>query len=118
MMVIRLEGMHFHAYHGVHKEEKENGNDFVVDIKVHARLSAIENDDIEETIDYEVIYTRVADIMNQPSVDLLETLCNKIGSSLLETFTSIQSVLVTVKKLNPPVGGKTDLAAVEMEFGV
>jgi 7,8-dihydroneopterin aldolase/epimerase/oxygenase len=48
---VSLEGLEFHAFHGVYPHERESGNFFEVDISVETdfMLAAV-NDDLEGTV--------------------------------------------------------------------
>ena len=57
MAQIALEGMRFHAFHGVHEAEQIIGSEFVVDIFVRASIAkAGATDNVALTINYETIY--------------------------------------------------------------
>ncbi|HLT75414.1 MAG TPA: dihydroneopterin aldolase [Ohtaekwangia sp.] len=105
---IALEGLQFHAFHGVYPHERESGNFFEVDIAVQADFSvAAEQDDINATVNYETIFKIVKDEMDQPS-KLLETVAKKIIDHVMEAFPTVDLVELKISKLNPPIGGKCD----------
>ena len=57
MAQIALEGMRFHAFHGVHEAEQTIGAEFVVDVVVRAGIAkAALTDNVGLTINYETIY--------------------------------------------------------------
>ena len=113
---LTLKGMSFHANHGLFPEEKVHGNSFEVDLAFHLNLQGAGNsDDLKETIDYGKAHKIVQKIMNGPSVDLIETLAFSIGKKLFEEFTPDQLV-VSVRKLNPPVDGTTQYSEVQMKW--
>ncbi|MEJ0032338.1 MAG: dihydroneopterin aldolase [Bacteroidota bacterium] len=70
---VILEGLEFHAYHGVYPHERSSGNKFEVDIEVETRFSASAfHDDLSGTLDYEDLYKVIKTEMEKPS-KLLET---------------------------------------------
>jgi len=112
---IILSGMEFYAYHGCFAEEKTIGTRFKVDIVLHCQVAeAAKNDDLSKTINYQSVYADVKQILNRP-VNILEKICYTIIFELREKYPLIEKAEVTVYKLNPSIGGKTDWVAVSME---
>jgi len=112
---IILSGMEFYAYHGCFAEEKTIGTRFKVDIVLHCNiLEAAKNDDLSKTINYQSVYADVKKIFKTPA-NILEKICYHILLELKEKYPVIDKVEVTVYKLNPSIGGKTDWVAVSME---
>ena len=102
---IELRGLTFFAYHGVLPEERQNGNTFVVDLVLDADVScAACTDNLEDTINYAEAYEVVKQEMEVPSL-LLEHVCGRIATALLDTFQALQRVQVRVIKKNPPIEG-------------
>lgn len=111
---IALEGLEFHAFHGVYPHERESGNFFEVDIAVEADfLKAAHRDDLTDTIDYEILFQIVKAEMNRPS-KLLETVAEKIADDVLREFPKVEIVEFKISKLNPPIGGKCRRATVTL----
>lgn len=102
---IELRGLAFYAYHGVLPEERQRGNNFVVDLTIEADISkAISTDDLDDTVNYAAVYDVVKREMNVPSM-LLEHVCGRIATVLLEEFEMLLRVSVCVVKKNPPIEG-------------
>jgi dihydroneopterin aldolase len=111
---IALEGLEFHAFHGVYPHERESGNYFEVDVVVEADfLNAAASDDIDQTVNYESVYSVVKEEMEKPS-KLLETVAEKIIADLFAKFKAITQVELKISKLNPPIGGKCKKASVSI----
>ena len=75
---IELKSMRFYAYHGVDPQETRVGNWFIVDLMVTVDLvQAIENDNLDSTVNYAEIYEVVKSEMNVPSKLILhlEAMC-------------------------------------------
>ena len=112
--IIELSGMHFHAFHGCIDEEKENGNEFVVDFRCRYGIKeAALSDDLSFTLDYSKIYDIVAAQMSLPS-NLLENVAARIFNAILKAYPEIGEMELKVAKLNPPVDGKADSASVTL----
>lgn len=108
-----INGLRFHAYHGVHAWEQVAGGEFSVDIQAQLSIpSGGYTDDLKETVDYEKVYQLVAHRMNVP-VKLIETLAQNIAFDCLNTFALIQTIRVQVTKQAPPIGGPCSSTAVE-----
>lgn len=102
---IELRGLSFFAYHGVLPEEREGGNTFVVDLVLDADLSrAACTDELADTVNYAEVYEVVRREMDVPS-QLLEHVCGRIATALLNGFSALQRVEVCVVKKNPPIEG-------------
>src|ERR1700733_3463452 len=99
---VSLEGLEFHAYHGVYAHERSSGNKFEVDILVetHFDESAF-RDELSGTINYEDLYAIVKTAMGTPS-KLLETVGHSIAEKTLTTFPEVVMVEVKISKFNPP----------------
>lgn len=103
---VALEGLEFHAYHGVYPEERVSGNSFEVDIAVETDFSqAAAHDNLRETVNYEDLYRIVKEAMDIPS-KLLETVAEKIVETVLEQLPAVIQVELKIAKLDPPIGGK------------
>ena len=111
---ITLEGLEFHAFHGVYPHERESGNWFEVDISVETDFSAAaQHDDLSGTVNYETLYSIVKAEMEKPS-KLLETVAEKIIEDVLHQLQTVVSVEHTISKTNPPIGGKCKRATVSI----
>lgn len=116
MDVLTLKSMSFHARHGHSEEEKRIGNTFEIDLEFSLSLTeAAKSDDLTKTIDYSKARDVVSDIMDGTPVNLIETLCFKIGERLFKNFTP-QKLQVKVRKLNPPIDGETLYSEVCMQW--
>ena len=105
MGTIELEGMEFRANHGCLERERVIGNDFVVDFRGEVNMAAaIESDNLEDAVNYALIYNVVAREMEQPS-NLLEHVAGRIVKALEAEFPQFESFSVRVSKRRPPVNG-------------
>lgn len=103
--IIELEGMEFHAFHGVLEHEKIEGNLFIVDFKGEVDMSkAAESDLLEDTLNYALIYDAVARQMQTPS-ELLEHVAGRIVKAIAADCPQLESFSVRVSKRQPPVAG-------------
>ena len=99
--VISIEGIEVFAHHGVLPLERERGQRFLIDVRME--LSSVPGeDDLESTVDYAEVASRVADLATVTRYDLIETLASHIGSSLLD-YGRVRAISVTVKKPEAPM---------------
>lgn len=112
---ILLEGMTFYGFHGVAPEEKALGQRFVVDVEVSADLAAAgQSDDLEQTINYARVHRLVKEIVEGPSLNLIEAVAERIAAAVLG-LARVEAVRVRVHKPWAPIKGSTTAtAAVEI----
>ncbi len=112
---ISLEGLEFHAYHGVYPHERSSGNKFEVDVTVETAINASAfADDLSGTINYEDLYAMVRSEMEKPS-KLLERVGHEMAAGILARFPQANSVTITIAKFNPPIGGVCRKASVTIQ---
>lgn len=111
---VALEGLEFHAFHGLYPHERESGNWFEVDITVETDFEkAAQNDDLDGTVNYVTLFQIVKDEMDRPS-KLLETVAGKIVNDVLAALPAVLRVDIKISKLNPPIGGKCRKSSVTL----
>lgn len=114
-VTIFLSEMKFYAYHGCFEEEQSIGTHFTVDATLtYDAEKAIADDDVEKAVNYQLVYKTIEKVMNNPQ-HLIETVADKTIKSIKEEFPEVIDVKVVIRKLNPPLDGKTDFVAVELE---
>jgi len=115
MATISIEGMEFFAYHGCFKEEQVIGTKFRVDIFLEADTSVAEySDNLDDTVNYLAVYLAVKEEMTIKS-KLLEHVARRIIRRIKNDFPTVTKTRIKMRKINPPLGGKIDFVAVEME---
>jgi dihydroneopterin aldolase len=117
METLTLKSLRFHAYHGYYEKEREEGNDFEVDLIFGADFRAAgHSDDLRDTIDYQEVLKTVTSIMDGPSLKLIETLAKRIGDNLFDQFKNAQELEVVVRKLHPPLDVETAYSEIRMQW--
>lgn len=115
MAIIDITGMEFYSFHGCFSEERVIGTRFVVDLKLVVDTSVAQaSDNIDDTVNYLLVYQEVKKQMEKPS-HLLENVADRIASAVLDAFHPVESVEVKVSKLNPPLGGKIGSVSLVVE---
>ena len=116
MSVISIEGMEFFAYYGCFKEEAIIGTKFRIDLFLRADTRKAElSDDLHDTINYQKVYEYVKEEMQTRS-KLLEHVGRRILIRVKREFPNINYAKIKIRKLNPPLGGKMDFVALELEL--
>jgi dihydroneopterin aldolase len=111
---VALEGLEFHAYHGVYPHERNSGNWFEVDISVDTDFTeGAAKDELAGTVNYEILFQIIKDEMEKPS-KLLETVAEKIVSDVLHQLPAAIQVDLRISKINPPIGGKCRKASISI----
>jgi|GEM_PF-725399 len=97
---ICLKGLYFEACHGVYEEEKQQKQPFRVSIELYVDTrEAARTDDLAFSVDYNLLYQKVRELMEQHSFNLLETLATRIAAAALEDD-KVQKVSVEVEKIS------------------
>ena len=110
-LTIEVKGIKAYGKHGIYAEEKKEEQLFLIDVKAILRDTSrardnIEEDLLEETINYETIVATVIALVKEESFNLIETLALKILEALKNP--KLQEILVTVHKPNTILNQSTD----------
>ena len=113
---VGLEKMEFHAKHGVHQDEKINGGSFQIDLFIKTDLfPAANSDDLNMTVDYELISEIAAGEMKKPS-SLLEHVAKRILEQILKQQPSVIKAKIKISKLEPPLNVPCHASVVKMKL--
>ncbi|HEX6873052.1 MAG TPA: dihydroneopterin aldolase [Micromonosporaceae bacterium] len=100
---ITLTGLRVRGHHGVFDFEREQGQDFVVDVVLELDLSgAAGTDDVADTVHYGDLAQRLVDIVAGAPVNLLETLAARLVDACLDD-SRVGAATVTVHKPQAPI---------------
>ena len=112
---IVLTNLAFEARHGVHEMERRIAQRFEVDVELILDLGpAGRTDTLADTVDYAAVHDAVAAVVGGASVNLLETLAERIAERILTGFDRVDGVVVRVRKPGVRLGGPLDHASVEI----
>ena len=113
---ILIKNLKIYAYHGVNEAEKQNGQIFLIDVKLKFKSlsNACLSDDINDTISYSKIIKTVSKVATENKYNLLETLAEKIASTILNEYSLAQKVSVCVKKPMAPIKASFDYVGVKI----
>ncbi len=101
---VAVHGITARGFHGVFDHEKRDGQTFSVDVVlgVDTRPAAA-SDDLADTVDYGAVAAAVVAEIEGPSLDLVETLAQRVADACL-SFDGVHAVEVSVHKPEAPVG--------------
>lgn len=95
---IFIEGLKLSGKHGVHERERQESQEFLVDIRAEFDVRhASESDDLKDTLDYTQFATIAEDVVKKNSFYLIERLAATIANRILEDG-RITRVSVTIRK--------------------
>jgi dihydroneopterin aldolase len=101
--VIALTGLRVFAHHGVFDHERENGQEFVIDLEIAVDLAAAAaSDDVGQTIHYGELAEAVAAAVRAEPVNLIETVAERVAGVALG-YELARSVTVTIHKPTAPI---------------
>ena len=101
--------------HGVLPEEQARLQPFEVSLELRVDLTkAGQSDDLADTVDYGTVCDAVSRVVASESYRLLERLATRIAE-VCTVDPRVVSVVVEVRKLEPPVHAQVDHVAVRIE---
>jgi len=110
---IDLENLRFYSYHGFYPEEQILGNEYFLTIKTCFDYTDLEDNQLENTVNYEQLYAIASNSMKTPR-KLLETVTNEIFEKIRISFPHLKEIEISIRKINPPFGGDKAQAKVSL----
>ncbi|MCC2671518.1 MAG: dihydroneopterin aldolase [Armatimonadetes bacterium] len=112
---IRIEGIELHGFHGVPAAEREVGHRYRIDAVLELDLrAAARADDVAETVDYGEVARVIIGVGTGPSVQLVETLAERMAEQVLARFPRVQAIELEVAKIHPPVALQFHAAVIQI----
>ncbi len=101
-MEVNLKDIVIYANHGLHNGEEIIGNEFIINLTATFPILHSNVLSINETVNYASLYEIVTAKMaiRRP---LLENVICDIANTIMADFLIIQSVEISIYKLNPPI---------------
>ncbi len=100
---ITLTGLRVHGNHGVYDFEREQGQDFVIDVVLELDLGqAAASDDVADTVHYGELADRLAALVAGEPVNLIETLAHRLAGLCLADA-RVAAAEVSVHKPQAPI---------------
>ncbi len=115
MGVIRVNNIAVRAHHGCMDEEARIGGDYLVHVTITTDFAqAIATDELSDTVDYVAVHAIVYREMKIRS-KLIEHVGGRIYAALKREIAHIDTLVVEVVKLSPPIGGDVASVAVTID---
>lgn len=100
MATIRLEGLSVFGHHGARPYEKEAGQRLEVDLILEPLSDSAETSDrLADTVDYDLLYQLVREVVEGNSFHLLEKLARMTADAIVERF-PFRKATVRIAKQN------------------
>ncbi len=113
-MTVQLHNLIFSGHHGVSEEELMTGNTFEVNLDVLYDDQKRSFDTLEGTVNYVRLFDIVQQHMHRPS-RLLEKIGARIIHQIKEEFPFIGEAVITIYKLQAPIGNFQGRAGVTLK---
>jgi dihydroneopterin aldolase len=111
-LTIEVRGLAVHAHHGVHSDEREHGQRFVLDLVLVPRSSlGCETDRLGDTVSYGDAARVAVEVAQSTRFDLIERLAAHVADTLLARL-PLERATITVHKPEAPLGLEFDDVAV------
>ena len=115
---IKIKNLKIFAHHGVYEQEKEQGQNFIVNAVLHVDMEkAGRSDDIADAVDYGAVCLFIDEYMRENRFDLLEAVAEHVTKELLFTFPAIRLVEMEIEKPNAPIPLRFDSVSVKITRG-
>ncbi|GHF65655.1 dihydroneopterin aldolase [Deinococcus metalli] len=101
---VVLEGLEFHARHGVYDSEAVLGARFVVDAELHYDFAGLP-DELDRAVNYAAVYDAIRDEVTGRRHRLIEVLTDRIARRVLRDQPRLARVVVRVHKPFAPLPG-------------
>lgn len=111
---VALKDVKCFALHGYYPEEQLIGNHFVVDLETEFTPQGFD-DELTQTVNYEDLNSIILEEM-EDTQKLLETVLKNIISKVIELYPFVETVQVSMKKLNPPMPGQIGHSFVKLTY--
>lgn len=114
--IVRLDRMYFRANHGLYDFEKEQGNDFYLNVEVKLILPGNHVfANIDHTTNYEIIAAVCKKHMAE-TYDLLEQAAHIIALDLFQVLPLAGIITVEITKSKPPIDLNCEGSVVRLEL--
>lgn len=115
LFYIRLSDLEFHSRIGVFDQEREIGNDFIVNVELCYDASGFETENLDTSISYAEVYECISQEMKKEWL-LLESVAKQIGDCIGSRWVQIENCRVEVIKRSVPLSGIIGTCGVTYQF--
>ncbi|MBR0423387.1 MAG: dihydroneopterin aldolase [Clostridia bacterium] len=116
MNSIIIKNLKIFAYHGVHNEEKQNGQNFIIDAIIETKKTAgYITDEISDTVSYSDIIKNIKKTLTEKSYNLLEKVAEITVKNIFNNFKDIKTIEFTIKKPEAPIKEDFDYVGIKIK---
>lgn len=110
-----INGLKLFAHHGVHQEEKINGQNFIIDAEIKTKkLRGYKTDNLDDVLSYSEVMRQIKQFFTSKKCNLIEKIAEDTAKNLFETFAQIEEITLTVKKPEAPITADFEYVAVKI----
>ena len=115
IQTVALKDVRCHALHGFYQEEHLIGCVFMVDAEVTFTASNTDTENLENTVNYEVLNNIILQEMAKTQ-KLLETVVSNTIEAIISCYPFILTAKVGIRKMNPPMPGQIGHSFVQLSY--
>jgi 7,8-dihydroneopterin aldolase/epimerase/oxygenase len=106
---IFVTGLALHAYHGVMQHEAKVGQTFTLDLVLDIDLTeASRSDKLAHTVGYDQVVMVASEAFCAKRYRLVETAAGAVADAVLERFSKVTAIRVTIHKPHAPIAATFD----------
>ena len=106
---IFVNGLALHAYHGVMPHEGKVGQTFKLDLVLDIGLGdAARSDKLKDTVSYELLVKTASEAFCARRYRLVEAAAGAVADAVLDRYTLVRSIRITVRKPHAPIAATFD----------
>lgn len=106
---VFVNGLVLRAYHGVMPHEGKVGQPFILDLALDIELAqAAKSDKLADTVSYDDVVATASQAFTARRCRLVEAAAGAVAEAILQRFSRVATVRVTVRKPHAPVAAVFD----------
>ena len=106
---VFVHGLTLHAYHGVMQHEAKVGQTFKLDLELDIDLTAAaRSDKLADTVGYDQVVAAATESFQARRYRLIEAAAGAVAAAVLDRFTQVEAIRVTVHKPHAPIAATFD----------
>ncbi|MDR0949175.1 MAG: 2-amino-4-hydroxy-6-hydroxymethyldihydropteridine diphosphokinase [Lachnospiraceae bacterium] len=112
---IIIKGLEVFAYHGVHEQERKEGQLFRINAILYTDLrEAGQSDELDQTTNYGTICRLIDAKMREQSYQLIEAAAESLAHTILTTFERVEAVDIEIGKPQAPIPLRFECVSVRL----
>lgn len=116
MFTIFINNIEFYAYHGATPAEQEIGHRYVMTLSLLIDGKASATDSLKDTVDYGAVSELAVEVACAKNHRLIERVAQLVSEAILDEFTHVEEIEVTLEKLAPPMPVVCESAGVSLRL--